>query len=71
MTKVLCALYPDPEAGMPTSYPRDSVPQIATYANGASLSVPASILRLLASLTRVPAVESLFIRHVNPLARRT
>jgi hypothetical protein len=32
--KVLCVLYPDPMAGYPPSYARDSIPAVATYPDG-------------------------------------
>lgn len=33
MAKVLCVLYPDPEAGYPSVYPRDDISAITRYAN--------------------------------------
>lgn len=34
MAKILCVLYPDPEAGYPPNYARDDIPTITSYANG-------------------------------------
>ena len=34
MAKILCVLYPDPEAGYPPQYARDDIPTIPGYANG-------------------------------------
>ena len=34
MAKILCVLYPDPQAGYPPQYARDEIPVIASYANG-------------------------------------
>jgi formate dehydrogenase len=44
MTKVLCVLYPDPEAGYPPSYARDDIPTITTYANGQTAPTPKGLL---------------------------
>lgn len=40
MAKILCVLYPDPEAGYPPVYSRDDVPVIAGYANGQTAPTP-------------------------------
>lgn len=40
MAKVLCVLYPDPQAGYPPPYARDSIPEIKTYANGQTAPTP-------------------------------
>jgi hypothetical protein len=34
MAKILCVLYPDPEAGYPPNHARDDIPTITTDANG-------------------------------------
>lgn len=31
MAKILCVLYPDPEAGYPPKYARDDIPNITRY----------------------------------------
>ena len=41
--KVLCVLYPDPVAGFPPSYGRESIPNLARYPDGQTLPSPASI----------------------------
>lgn len=43
MSKVLCALYPDPVDGYPSSYPRDSLPQLEQYPDGQSLPTPKAV----------------------------
>jgi len=43
MAKILCVLYPDPVNGMPTVYPRDQIPQIASYPDGQTLPSPQKI----------------------------
>jgi formate dehydrogenase len=43
MAKVLCVLYDDPIDGYPTSYARDDVPKIETYAGGQSAPTPKAI----------------------------
>jgi formate dehydrogenase len=40
MAKVLCVLYPDPQAGYPPNYVRDDIPIIATYADGQTAPTP-------------------------------
>ncbi len=40
MAKILCVLYPDPEAGYPPNYARDDIPTITTYANGQTAPTP-------------------------------
>ncbi len=40
MAKVLCVLYPDPQAGYPPVYPRDDIPTITRYANGQTAPTP-------------------------------
>ena len=40
MAKILCVLYPDPEAGYPPIYPRDDIPTITHYANGQTAPTP-------------------------------
>jgi formate dehydrogenase len=40
MGKILCVLYPDPEAGYPPIYPRDDIPTITRYANGQIAPTP-------------------------------
>ncbi|WP_159012915.1 NAD-dependent formate dehydrogenase [Acidisoma sp. S159] len=40
MAKVLCVLYPDPEAGYPPHYARDGIPTISGYANGQTAPAP-------------------------------
>jgi len=41
--KVLCALYPDPVAGYPPKYARDSIPKITHYPDGKTAPTPKSI----------------------------
>ncbi|KIF72992.1 formate dehydrogenase [Streptomyces sp. 150FB] len=43
MAKVLCVLYDDPIDGYPTSYARDDVPKIETYAGGQTAPTPKAI----------------------------
>ena len=43
MAKVLCVLYDDPIDGMPTSYPRDDLPQLDRYPDGQTLPTPHGI----------------------------
>ena len=43
MAKILCVLYPDPEAGYPPQYARDSIPKIAGYANGQIAPAPTGL----------------------------
>ena len=43
MAKVLCVLYDDPIDGMPSSYPRDTLPRIDRYPDGFSLPTPKAI----------------------------
>jgi formate dehydrogenase len=43
MAKVLCVLYDDPVTGYPTSYARDSVPQINHYPGGQTVPSPEKI----------------------------
>ncbi|ALJ21402.1 NAD-dependent formate dehydrogenase [Microbacterium sp. No. 7] len=43
MAKVLIVLYPDPEAGHPPAYARDSLPVIERYPNGQTLPTPSAI----------------------------
>ena len=40
MAKILCVLYPDPEAGYPPNYARDDIPNITRYANGQTAPNP-------------------------------
>jgi len=40
MAKILCVLYPDPEAGYPPKYARDDIPVISGYANGQTAPTP-------------------------------
>ncbi|WP_158804142.1 NAD-dependent formate dehydrogenase [Acidisoma sp. L85] len=40
MAKVLCVLYPDPQAGYPPHYARDGIPTISGYANGQTAPAP-------------------------------
>jgi formate dehydrogenase len=40
MANVLCVLYDDPETGFPPEYPRDGVPEIASYADGQTTPTP-------------------------------
>lgn len=40
MAKILCVLYPDPEAGYPPRYARDTIPHIPGYANGQTAPTP-------------------------------
>ncbi|GGH17592.1 NAD-dependent formate dehydrogenase [Silvibacterium dinghuense] len=40
MAKVLCVLYPDPQAGYPPQYARDTIPTITHYANGQTAPTP-------------------------------
>jgi formate dehydrogenase len=43
MAKVLCVLYPDPEAGYPPHYARDGIPTISGYANGQTAPAPKNL----------------------------
>ncbi|MEM7120241.1 MAG: NAD-dependent formate dehydrogenase [Pseudomonadota bacterium] len=43
MAKVVCVLYDDPEDGYPTSYARDSVPEIMSYPDGQTAPTPSAI----------------------------
>ncbi|MFK3979361.1 NAD-dependent formate dehydrogenase [Micromonospora sp. NPDC050397] len=43
MAKVLCVLYDDPVTGYPTSYARDSVPQISHYPGGQTVPSPEKV----------------------------
>jgi formate dehydrogenase len=43
MAKVLLVLYPDPVTGFPPEYARDTIPVIATYANGQTLPTPSAV----------------------------
>ncbi|MEM6464188.1 MAG: NAD-dependent formate dehydrogenase [Pseudomonadota bacterium] len=43
MAKVVCVLYDDPEDGYPTSYARDSVPEIKSYPDGQTTPTPSAI----------------------------
>jgi len=43
MAKVLCVLYPDPITGYPTSYARESIPQISFYPDGQRVPNPKGI----------------------------
>jgi formate dehydrogenase len=40
MAKIICVLYPDPEGGHPSSYPRDGLPRIELYPGGQSTPTP-------------------------------
>lgn len=44
MARVLCVLYPDPQAGYPPHYIRDDIPTITRYPNGQSVASPAGPL---------------------------
>ena len=41
--KVVCVLYPDPVAGFPPNYARESIPGLACYPDGQTLPTPGSI----------------------------
>ena len=41
--KVLCVLYPDPVAGFPPNYARDTIPGLGQYPDGQTLPTPTSI----------------------------
>lgn len=43
MAKIVCVLYPDPAKGHPTSYARDSVPDIKAYPDGQIAPTPNAI----------------------------
>src|SRR6476659_806092 len=43
MAKFLCVLYDDPIGGMPSSYPRDGLPQLTRYPDGQTLPTPHGI----------------------------
>jgi formate dehydrogenase len=43
MAKVLCVLYPDPEAGYPPHYARDGIPAISGYASGQTAPAPKNL----------------------------
>lgn len=43
MSKVLCVLYDDPVAGYPTTYARDSIPNLNRYSDGQTLPTPKAI----------------------------
>ena len=43
MAKILCVLYPDPVAGYPASYARDTVPVLSHYPDGTTSPTPAAI----------------------------
>jgi len=43
MAKVVCVLYQDPVDGYPATYPRDSIPTLATYPDGQTLPTPHDI----------------------------
>lgn len=43
MAKVLCVLYDDPVAGMPTTYARDDLPLIEKYPDGQTLPTPRAV----------------------------
>ena len=43
MAKILCVLYPDPVAGYPPSYARDSIPRLERYPDGQSLPTPTAL----------------------------
>lgn len=43
MAKIVCVLYPDPAKGHPTSYARDSVPDIKAYPDGQIAPTPSAI----------------------------
>jgi formate dehydrogenase len=40
MARVLCVLYPDPQAGYPPVYARDDIPTITHYADGQGIPTP-------------------------------
>ena len=42
MAKILCVLYPDPVAGYPPAYARDSIPVLRGYPGGQTLPTPSS-----------------------------
>jgi len=41
--KIVCALYPDPVAGYPPKYARDSIPTITKYPDGQTTPTPSAI----------------------------
>ncbi len=41
--KVLCVLYPDPVAGFPPNYARESIPSLTQYPDGQTLPTPGAI----------------------------
>jgi formate dehydrogenase len=43
MAKLLCVLYDDPITGYPTSYPRETIPQLRNYPDGTTLPSPKHI----------------------------
>ncbi|CAJ1328648.1 unnamed protein product, partial [Effrenium voratum] len=43
MVKVLCVLYEDPKEGYPTSYARDSIPEIKAYPGGQTTPSPSAV----------------------------
>lgn len=43
MAKIVCVLYPDPEDGHPTRYPRDGLPVIDRYPGGQTVPSPNAI----------------------------
>lgn len=43
MAKIVCVLYPDPVAGFPPKYARDSIPVIDHYPNGQTTPTPSAI----------------------------
>ncbi len=43
MAKIVCVLYPDPAKGHPTSYARDSIPDIKVYPDGQTTPTPEAI----------------------------
>jgi formate dehydrogenase len=43
MAKILCVLYPDPEAGYPPKYARDDIPTLDGYPDGTTLPTPSAV----------------------------
>jgi formate dehydrogenase len=43
MAKILCVLYPDPVNGHPSSYARDTIPEISHYPGGQTVPNPSAI----------------------------
>ena len=43
MAKILCVLYDDPVDGYPSTYPRDTIPDLAAYPDGQSMPSPQAV----------------------------